>query len=107
MVRVFWLGPRRAKMIAAPGTCLAGLAGGAPERDPVLLSLRADGRAAATARPAAPPVHPVLLAPLPVTGRYVAVALLVRLEQPPGQVDQRAEIRYRPGEPPRIDAAQE
>jgi len=39
----------------------------------------------------------VLLASLQVTGRYVAVALLVRLEQSPGQVHQGAGIRYRPG----------
>ena len=49
----------------------------------------------------------MLLAPLQVAGRYVAVALFVRLEQSPGQVNQGAEIRYRPGGPPRIDAAQE
>src|SRR5580692_7479943 len=99
--------PRPVPHPVPPPARSAGLAGRAPEGDPVLLSRRADGGAAATARPAAPSVHPVLLAPLPVTCRYVAVPILVGLEQSPGQVNQGTEIRYRPGGLPRIDAAQE
>src|SRR5450755_1783841 len=64
----------------------AGLTGRAPEGGPVLLSFGADRRAAAAARAAVPSVHPVLLAAAPVPGRYVAMPLLVRVEQPPGQV---------------------
>ena len=85
----------------------AGLAGGTPEGDPVPLALGADGRAAATARLAPPAIHPVLLTSMPVAGGDVAGALLVRVEQAPGQLRYRAEVSHAADGLPRVDAAKE
>jgi hypothetical protein len=83
------------------------LAGLAPEGNPVLLSLGADGSAAAPARTAAAAVDPGLLAAAPVAGGDLADSLLVRVEQPPRQLRHGAEIRHAADGPPGVDAAQE
>src|SRR5580692_12532004 len=97
--------------LAIPGTAAAGdsagLTGRAPEGDPVVLSGRTDRRTAPAARLAPAPVDPVLLAPAHAAGGDVAEPLLVRLEQPPGQLGQRAEVGHLARRLPRAEAPQE
>src|SRR5436309_14868438 len=88
---------------AFPGS--AGLAGRAPEGDPVVLSGRTDRRPAPAARLAPAAVDPVLLAPAHAARGDVAEPFLVRLEQPPGQFGQRAEVGHAARRLPRADAA--
>src|SRR5437762_10512506 len=85
----------------------AGLAGRAPVGDPVVLSGRTDRRPAPAAWLAPSAVDPVLLPSAHAAGGDVAEPLLVRLEQPPGEFGQRAEIGYLAGRLPRAEAAQE
>ena len=87
--------------------CLTPLAGRAPEGDPVLLSLGADGGAAAPVGTAPAAVYPGLLAAAPVAGGDLADSLLVRVEQPPRQLRHGAEIRHPADGLPGVDAAQE
>jgi hypothetical protein len=85
----------------------ARLAGRAPEGDPVLLSFGADGRAAAPARTAGPPVYPGLLAAAPVAGGDLADPVFVRVQQAAREFGHRPEVRDGAGRLPRVDAAQE
>src|SRR3984893_17258341 len=81
----------------APGPSAAGsagLAGWATEGDPLVLSGGTDRRPAPAARLAPASVDPVLLTPAHAAGGDVAEPLLVRLEQPPGQLGQRAEVGH-------------
>src|SRR5215470_13967908 len=84
----------------------AGLAGRAPEGDPVVLSGRTDRRPAPAARLAPAAVDPVLLAAAHAARGDVAEALLVRLEQPPGQVGQRVEVGHAARRLTRAEATQ-
>src|SRR2546423_15404077 len=72
------------------------LAARAPVRDALLarraLAALLDAGAAAPAQLAAAAVHPVLPAVPGVAGRDLLGVLAVRPHQPPGQVDQRAQV---------------
>src|SRR5262245_51910324 len=85
----------------------AGLAGRAPEGDPVVLSGRTDRRPAPGAGLAPAAVDPVLPAPAHAARGDVAEPLLVRLEQPPGAYGQRGEVGHSARALPRAEAAQE
>src|SRR5580704_11740455 len=83
------------------------LAGRAPEGDPIVLFLGPDGRAAAPARTAAPPVYPGFLAPAPAARGDLADPVLVRLQQAAREFGHGAEIRDVAGWLPRVDTPQE
>src|ERR1035441_7145353 len=67
----------------------------------------ADPRPAPAARPAAPAVHPGLLAAAKVAGGRLFPAVLVRTQQTLGQLDDRVQISNVADWPPRVEAAQE
>ena len=66
-----------------------------------------DRRPAAPAGPPRPPVHPALPPGPGVPGRHVPRPLLVRVEQPVAQRNQRIKIRDRADRPRRVNAPQE
>src|SRR5262249_9503294 len=89
----------------------SGLAVRAPDRDPApgvtALVGGAEKRAAAAAGPAGPAVNPGFLAPPPGARGDLAEPLLVRFEQPFGEVHQRGQVGDRTDRAPRVHAAQE
>src|SRR5215469_4031465 len=87
------------------------LAARAPDRDPLLerrTQLAAhDDLPAAAAPLAGPAVDPEPGASGGVAGRYRRTAGLVRVEQPPGQVNQLWQFGHLADQAPGVDAAQE